>query len=200
MAGELLRFRCYQCGKLLGAPASKAGRTTTCPKCKADLIVPEPNAEPDLEDAIRSLTPRIDDAEPTRVTEPKRAASHEPSFSWEEIDTAIFQSAGAEPLLIAPPPPDTPHEPAIEPPPLPPIHTAPTTVEVDLTSAVADMPGMPEIRVETPPVRVERQTRRGSGDVVLSQSVLVSWSVFVLMALGVSFLAGIFAGHYVWKP
>jgi phage FluMu protein Com len=200
MAGEMIRFRCYQCGRLLGAPASKVGRTTSCPKCKAELIIPDPEAEPDIGDAIRSLTPAIDISQTPQTPESTRAESHDPGFSWEEIDTAIFQSAAAANERLDLQFPIT--EPAIEPPPLPlpPISTVSEIVEVDLAQVDPEVPGMPEIQVDVAPVTVDRSApRRNPGDVVLSQSILVSFSVFVILALGISFLAGLFTGHYFWK-
>ncbi|MHC5542018.1 hypothetical protein ACYOEI_27680, partial [Singulisphaera rosea] len=43
MAAAPLRFRCYQCNQLLGVSRSKIGTTLRCPKCDADLIVPDPD-------------------------------------------------------------------------------------------------------------------------------------------------------------
>jgi len=195
MPGELLKFRCYQCGKLLGAPASKAGRTTTCPSCKAELIIPEPTAEPDLATAIRALTPRLET--PATVTKPKQPPSHDPSFSWEEIDTALFKAAAATesilPMIVTEPPPVAKEAS------LAPISLVPAIAEVDLDLPTVSSPGMPEIEVEIEPVSVKRPSRRKTGDVVLSQAVLASWSVFVVLALAVSFVAGVFFGHFVWK-
>jgi hypothetical protein len=60
---------------------------------------------------------------------------------------------------------------------------------------------LPEIKVEVPPVRSDRvEARRSAGDVVISRAVLTSWSLFAPIALGLAFLAGLFVGHYVWKP
>lgn len=44
MSDQPIRFRCYRCGKLLGATARRAGTTTTCPQCRAEIQVPEPTA------------------------------------------------------------------------------------------------------------------------------------------------------------
>ncbi len=190
-----MRFRCYQCSKLLGAPVSKAGRTTTCPNCKAELIVPDPSAEPEPEETI----PQIDLTEPTRTAAaatPKRDPSLEPGFSWEEIDTALFKSAVAiEPSISA--------VPQVEPTPesitAPPILLHPPMVDIDLAAPTVNPPGIPEIALDVTPDRIEAQARRRRGDIMLPQSVLVSWSIFVLLALAVSFLAGLFAGHFLWK-
>src|SRR4051794_10817581 len=38
-------FRCYQCNQVLKTSRSKAGSVVACPKCKAELLVPEPPAQ-----------------------------------------------------------------------------------------------------------------------------------------------------------
>jgi hypothetical protein len=59
-----------------------------------------------------------------------------------------------------------------------------------------------------PPIQVE--TRRGdrdveaygrvrARDVVLPRSVVLAWSLFVLLALAAAFGAGLLAGHFVWR-
>ena len=40
MAGERLKFRCYQCSQLLASSPGKAGSIVSCPRCKAELVVP----------------------------------------------------------------------------------------------------------------------------------------------------------------
>jgi hypothetical protein len=35
-------------------------------------------------------------------------------------------------------------------------------------------------------------------DVVLPRSVVLAWSLFVLLALALAFGAGLLAGHYIW--
>jgi DNA-directed RNA polymerase subunit RPC12/RpoP len=42
MARVPIKFRCYRCNQLLGVSPAKAGSTVACPKCSADLVVPEP--------------------------------------------------------------------------------------------------------------------------------------------------------------
>ncbi len=43
MAGVPIKFRCYQCNQLIGVSRSKVGKVIACPRCGADLIVPEPD-------------------------------------------------------------------------------------------------------------------------------------------------------------
>jgi hypothetical protein len=209
MATALLRFRCYKCDKLLGISASKAGKTTTCPNCKADLIVPEPEAAPDPEvaEAAHALFPNLDDSD--RAKEPRPEVKHDPGFSWEEIDTAIFKSESASdpisfPINLTPPEPEPPPpSPEPAPAPLPPAAvTPPPLFTPDPVIALTTRgESLPDIEVEVAPVRSDlvSRPRARAGEVVLSQAVLASWSVFVLLALAISFLAGLFAGHYLWK-
>ena len=42
MAGVPIKFRCYRCNQLLGVAPSKVGSVVACPKCSADLVVPDP--------------------------------------------------------------------------------------------------------------------------------------------------------------
>ncbi len=44
MAVERLKFRCYQCNQLLASLPAKAGSIVSCPRCKADLVVPAPDS------------------------------------------------------------------------------------------------------------------------------------------------------------
>lgn len=182
MPQGLLKFRCYNCDKLLGVAPSKAGRTTACPSCKAELLIPEPD-EPDPEPPLPSFGPAIDVTEPSVVREAKRSPAHEPGFTWEGIDATIFEAGRAEPAEI-------------EVTPRPPLEVTP-----GLFTPRAEPAILPEIKVDVPPVRTERmEARRATGDVVLSREVLASWSLFAPIALALAFLAGLLCGHYVWKP
>jgi phage FluMu protein Com len=198
----VIRFRCYRCNKLLGTSPSRAGKTTTCPNCQAELIVPEPedNEKSALAEATRSLVPDLDDA--PRVVErdrdPDTSPQHDPSFSWEELDTAIFQAPGGPapidlPISFAPP------EPSPEPEPEPSDEPPPPSPPVVGPSAPGPAAAVPEITVETAPIVVDRARRRRPGEVVLTQSVITSWAAFMLLALGISFVAGVVVGHFVWK-
>lgn len=204
MANEktLIRFRCYNCNKLLGTSSAKAGKTTTCPSCKAELIVPEPD-EPDkaaLAAATRSLIPDLDESPRPRppAPEPEAGPRHDPTFSWEEIDTTIFQAPGGPaPIdlgisLAAPPVLPPAPEPVAEPEPV--AVPAPT---IDPTPPPD--PVVPAIEVTPAPILDGRAPRRRPGEVVLTHAVITSWAVFMLLSLGIAFVAGLFVGHFVWK-
>jgi phage FluMu protein Com len=203
MAKALLKFRCYRCDKLLGTSYARAGKTTVCPSCKADLVVPEVEAPPDeeLRAGTLALVPNLE--EPASVNETVAKPGHDPGFSWEEIDERIFETAAeahAFEFGITTSPPEEP-SPELEPPPARP-ESPPLPVPSEPAAAILDPPPpdvVPEITLEAPAVRTERTTRRRPGEVVLTQGVIASWSLFMLLALAISFVAGLFAGHFLWK-
>ena len=191
MPKSLLKFRCYQCGKLLGVSPSKAGRTTSCPSCKADLIVPEPVEQEDADLGV-SLARIVEDGPSPRIRHPNQAPSHDPGFSWEAIDTA----------LLRPGPLDEPEEPN-RPEPEPEIEvTPPPPPSVNPGESIPDMPApvLSALALDVAPARVERpHPRRPSADMALTPGILASWSLFVFVAVGLAFVAGLLIGHFVWK-
>ena len=68
MARDPIKFRCFQCQKLLGVSPTKAGATVACPKCGAALLVPDappevdPAALPSLAAVLPADSPLSDDA------------------------------------------------------------------------------------------------------------------------------------------
>src|SRR4051794_12570675 len=77
-----IRFACNQCGQRLSVGSHKAGKSASCPKCKASIVVPTP--PPPEPPAPESETPEI-------VPEPPPLEGHgglsfgsesEPSFDF----------------------------------------------------------------------------------------------------------------------
>jgi hypothetical protein len=136
MPDEPIKFRCYRCGKLLGAPPRRMGAVVTCPRCRSELEVPAPS----------------DAGPPAAESGPlgEEEVAVEPDFS----------------AIIAPPTGDIP---------IPPIRIDPTP------------PGL----TATPAPR--------SPDVVLPPGVVMAWSLLVLMAVPMAFIAGLLIGRFVWK-
>jgi hypothetical protein len=64
----------------------------------------------------------------------------------------------------------------------------------------------PETNVVVPPIRLEPEAirppvdaePRGIHQVVLPASVVLAWSLFVLLAIPMAFLAGLMIGHFLW--
>ena len=187
MPKPLLKFRCYQCGKLLGVSPSKAGRTTACPSCKADLIVPDPT-EPEEAGLDESIARVVESPVSPRDPESSRTPSHDPAFSWEEIDTTLLRSGPAETMVPRP-------ESEIE-------VTPPSLLAMNLTPLAPDdlAPILTEIAVEVVPARSSRTSARNpSSQPLLTPGILASWSLFVFVAVGLAFVAGLLVGHFVWK-
>jgi DNA-directed RNA polymerase subunit RPC12/RpoP len=65
MASEPVKFRCFQCNRLLGVSRHKVGTVVACPKCGVELLVPDPDQaaadatgagpEPDPAQVFRNL-------------------------------------------------------------------------------------------------------------------------------------------------
>ncbi len=100
MAGAKITFRCYQCNKLLGASRSKVGTVVSCPKCGAELIVPDPaEAEPAQEEAERSPETRAPSApspEAASLVGPGSEVDF-PNFGPEDIRAVSQADAPPEP-------------------------------------------------------------------------------------------------------
>ncbi len=141
MADDPIKFRCYRCGKLLGASPRKAGSVVECPRCRAEIQVPAPAAgESDLDSAS---------AEPATTVAEEEAA--EPDFA---AIVAPSESLGDVPAI-----------------------------RIDPTPSAAD--------AATPAPR--------AADVILPPGVVMAWSLLVLLAVPLAFVAGLLLGHFVWK-
>jgi len=90
LAVERLKFRCYQCNQLLAAAPGKVGTVVSCPKCKADLLVPAPEPRP-----VGETEPRSSDESSSRIaTTP--ASPKRPS-----VPTFLDEIAAALPAEVA---------------------------------------------------------------------------------------------------
>ena len=80
---------------------------------------------------------------------------------------------------------------AVIPPPLP----ASAPVAVPEPNVV-----VPAISIEPPAIRPAAAAEpQGIREVVLPASVVLAWSLFVLLAVPMAFIAGLMVGHYLWK-
>jgi len=212
MSGDPLKFRCYQCNQLLGVSRSKIGAVVACPKCRTDLIVPDPDAV--------ELPPNSSDAGlDLRDYDTER---NEPLFPADLLDIRPEDIRVEHPLDWPRPSPEIPRESAVEAElerrsgsavesfvapsnvsapgagftaePVPTQRTAPTQVITERAEVV------PPIQLE--PSSVLKGGRVGSSrsrDVTLPRSTVVFWSFFVLVAQAFAFLAGLLAGHFLWR-
>jgi len=83
-----------------------------------------------------------------------------------------------------------PKRPAIEPSPLP---VPPPLLSSDSQGFV------PPIEIEPPSVRASVSETRRPFEVILPASVVLMWSIFVLVGIALSFVAGLMVGHFLWK-
>lgn len=67
MADDPIKFRCYRCGKLLGAAARRAGSVVSCPQCGSEIEVPAPRADADDRSQPSEALGSEDSAEPFLV-------------------------------------------------------------------------------------------------------------------------------------
>jgi hypothetical protein len=226
MAGAPIKFRCYRCNQLLGVSLSKAGGVVACPKCSAELRVPQPS-EP-------GPAPGAGPGARTSATAPPpdeaRAGAPDAGLSLDLLDIRP-EDIRVEPGVVvqlptdpAPPPPGEPGDEAGAIDVLPPIDTSPRVPKpppkadddrrgpaVDVAATILAPPPPPDEpagEVAVPPIlvdapRVVKPVRRGPAprarDVLLPRSAVAAWSLFVILALGLAFLAGLLAGHYVWR-
>jgi hypothetical protein len=58
---------------------------------------------------------------------------------------------------------------------------------------------VPPIEIETSSLRAPVTEARIIHEVILPAAVVLAWSVFVLAAIALSFLAGLLVGHFLWR-
>lgn len=171
MAEAPIKFRCHRCDKLLGVSARKAGAVVNCPECGAPLQIPTPEPAAQTPRAGGSALPGdIAELRPEDIRV-------EPEFAGIVIDPAPMRPPPQSPET---PPPEDAAKPPVDPP--------------DEEETV-----LPNIHVEPPPLADHEPTGRASTEVVLPSTVVLAWSLLVLMAVPLAFLAGLLVGHFVWR-
>ena len=199
---ELFKFRCSTCGKLLGVSPRKVGRPVLCPRCQTELIVPMPGdqAEPadpdDPADGDDAPDLGIDlgftsplDIRPAESPTP--AAQERPAHEVEAVD---FLGKIAATGLPEPdrPPDDLGNDPGPE------AEDDAGDPDEELLIATPAEPLVPRTgragRAGRPEMVPDRRR-----DVALPRTAVIAWSLFALLALALSFVAGLMIGHYRWK-
>jgi hypothetical protein len=131
---------------------------------------------------------------PPPITDPVPWPPPEPVSPSFELETAIF----------SPPPAVVSESPGLaasfEPAPAPPV-------TMDYVHRPLEAPSPPpEVRADVPPIEIEPPSILPSShvlgrvrEVVLPASVVLTWSLFVLVGITLSFVAGLLMGHFIWK-
>ena len=243
MAGERLKFRCYQCNQLLASSPGKAGSIVSCPRCKADLVVPgQESSGPG--DSESSAVGKMSGRGASTISLPKstvpgdldEAAAIIPADLIDlrpedlRVEAEFFQSLTRTPELPTepePPPwaaqtatapypgpePVAPATPAIS----APVIDRPLPVSSPSAAFRPESPGfvpapaplppllppqspdVPPIEIETPSLRSPTREVQMVREVVLPASAVLAWSLFGLIGIATSFLAGLMVGHYFWR-
>jgi hypothetical protein len=244
LAADRLKFRCYRCSQLLASAPGKAGSIVSCPRCKADLVVPGPDspgagdsstsgilkgvggsASPlssqkpagatELDEAVAGIPADLIDLRPedlrveaeffrgiSRASEQPREP--EPAPSLEQVVSAPESSlAPAASVAAGMPRFDTDRPPAVASP--PPVelrpHAAPTgappfSTPIVYAPVAAEIPA---IAIDTPSLREADREFKPLREVVIPASAVLAWSLFGLIGIATSFIAGLMVGHYFWR-
>jgi hypothetical protein len=224
MAAEHIKVRCYRCSQLLAVAASKAGTVVACPKCRAELLIPGLESEPrspqsgsagaEPRSSAGSASPTFAEGLasliPPEVAELRPEDLRVEAEFFESLTRAPAAPPSREPFPLLPPSEPEPPRPA----PVPssgepssasevlpaPVMFNPMPVEtpppIPLVKPALDIP---PIEVEPPTILPPGTEIRRVREVVLPASVVLAWSVFVLAAIAMSFVAGLLIGHFLWK-
>ena len=85
--------------------------------------------------------------------------------------------------------------PPAELPPVVPAEPRPVEPPVDLAIGAV----LPAIKIETPSLLPPGRQLQPVSEVILQPATVLAWSLLVLLALPMAFLAGLLIGHFVWK-
>jgi phage FluMu protein Com len=81
---------------------------------------------------------------------------------------------------------------------LPPVVPAePRSVDPPVDPAIEAV--LPAINIETPTLLPPGRHLQAVSEVILQPATVLAWSLLVLLALPMAFLAGLLIGHFVWK-
>jgi|GEM_PF-1041566 len=94
-----------------------------------------------------------------------------------------------------PPPAEPPPVVRAEPPPVLPPEPRPEEPPVDPAIGAV----LPAIKIETPTLLPPGRQLQAVSEVILQPATVLAWSLLVLLALPMAFLAGLLLGHFVWK-
>jgi hypothetical protein len=174
---------------------------------------PTPFIPPELLDLrpedIRIEASLFESLETARATEPAPAEERHLS---EVLSSPVATSAPSPPLPADAPSPSFPF---IDPGPIPdrpsirPIDRPSPPLRITLPPAIPEPApvapaneALPISAIDLDPPTISRPSaeKRTIREVVLPASVVLAWSLFVLFALGIAFIAGLLVGHFLWTP
>lgn len=208
---QAIKFRCDRCGQLLGVSPSRAGRPVKCPKCGAGLLVPSPG-DPEIPSASTDTTnaPGEPSSSPSSGFFDAVDLDQDDLRNLFPVDAGEDQDGDKAPPLLSDPetnedeandtalvsiPPERPEQrrqgPIIE--------EVGGTGPESISALFAERSGPEGRSAELEPWASAGSRPRGARDVLVPRMALLAWSLFVLLALFLAFLAGLLVGHFVWK-
>src|SRR5271157_3764321 len=138
------------------------------------------------------------------VTTPEGITSSTPAALEPRFEKLPGDPVEVEAYFAQTPPPAE-HPPVVraEPPPvvraeLPPVVPAePRPEDPPVDPAIGAV--LPAIKIETPSLLPPGRQLQAVSEVILQPATVLAWSLLVLLALPMAFLAGLLMGHFVWK-
>ncbi|MGO8903391.1 MAG: hypothetical protein ACLQU5_34390, partial [Isosphaeraceae bacterium] len=146
------------------------------------------------------------------VTTSESTTSPAPAAPEHRLETVSSDPVAVEayvaqtPSLAEPPPvvrADPPPVVRAEPPPVvraepsPVVRAEPRPVEPPVNSAIGAV--LPAIQIETPSLLPRGRQLQPVSEVILQPATVLAWSLLVLLALPMAFVAGLLLGHFIWK-
>jgi hypothetical protein len=119
---------------------------------------------------------------------PRLEAAVAPSIPSGALEGAASEGAAAEV--------------AEEPAPSPPVVAIPADFPAGPSEAASAVDDAVLVAIQVDPPSIRRDPDSAGSrpqDVVLSPVIVLAWSLLVLMAVPLAFIAGLLAGHFVWK-
>ncbi len=183
-----------------GAPAPKSGGETL-PAFMQEIAAAIPDDLAGLRpEDIRVEAEFVDMVVTTSesTTSPAQAAPEPPSEKLPGDPVAVEAYAAQTPSRAEPPPVDRAEPPPVvraEPPPV--VRAEPRPVEPPVNSAIGAV--LPAIQIETPSLLPRGRQLQPVSEVILQPATVLAWSLLVLLALPMAFVAGLLLGHFIWK-
>ncbi len=121
------------------------------------------------------------------------------------VPPSVFQAQAvtivppqAPPVVPVQPPPAPAQATAFAPAPVPPVPPVPPrSADPPLDLGLDAV--LPAIKIETTSLLPPARQAQPVNEVILQPATVLAWSLLVLMALPLAFLAGLLMGHFVWK-